>query len=526
MDGPVVAMEPFLNIRIDIGLSFTIFFRLNFTAHLSKFSHGRRQFSYFCAMLKTAFTTLIAILFVSVVSAQEKWDLLKCVQYAYDNNISIKQEDIRAQIAQFTYKQSNLSKYPNLNLTSNVGLNTGRSIDRTTNQFTTESIFYNSFNLQSNVDVFNWFSKKNTIAGNKLEAMAASAGVDKLKNDIALNIAAAYLQALLAKEQVNASKVLVAQTIDQLERTKKLVSAGSLPELNQLQLESQLATDSVTFITATGTEIQSLLLIKSLLNLDASVAFDIVTPPIDKIPIDPIAELQPEVVYQLAIKNMPQQKLNNFRLLAAEKFANAAKGQLYPSIGAGIGFGTNYSSVKNSRTLLNTTDQRLKVGYVDVSNTPVYDTFSIPTYSGFFANEYFRQISDNFNNGVGINISVPIFNGKSARINWQKQKLNVKSLSLQQDLDIMTLKQDIYKAYTDAMTALQKFNASTKAVEAAEKAYDFSLKRYNAELLNTIDLIISQNNLFRARIDRLSSQYDYVFKMKVLEFYKGLGIRL
>jgi outer membrane protein len=88
------------------------------------------------------------------------------------------------------------------------------------------------------------------------------------------------------------------------------------------------------------------------------------------------------------------------------------------------------------------------------------------------------------------------------------------------------LKQDIYTAYTDAMTALQKFNANTKAVQAAEKAYDFSQKRYNAELLNTIDLIISQNNLFTARINRLSAQYDYVFKMKVLEFYKGQGIRL
>jgi outer membrane protein len=102
----------------------------------------------------------------------------------------------------------------------------------------------------------------------------------------------------------------------------------------------------------------------------------------------------------------------------------------------------------------------------------------------------------------------------------------VRSLQLQQDHDNLTLKQDIYNAYTDAMTALQKFNAATKAVEAAQKAYDFSQKRYNAELLNTIDLIISQNNLFRARIEQLSSLYDYVFKMKVLEFYKGQGIRL
>ena len=475
-------------------------------------------------MLKTVFTILIALVVVSYSSAQEKWDLLKCVQYAYDNNISIKQQDIQAQIAQLTYKQSNLSKYPNLNLNSRFDLNTGRSIDFSTNQFTTESVFNNRFSLQSNVDVFNWFSKKNTIAGNKLEAMAAEAGVDKLKNDIALNIAAAYLQALLAREQVNASKILVGQTVAQLETTRKLVAAGTLPELNQLQLEAQLATDSVTLITAMGTETQSLLLIKSLLNLDAGVAFDIVTPPIDKVPIDPIAELQPEAVYQLAIANMPQQKLNNYRLRAAEKFADAAKGALYPSITAGVGFGTSYSNAKNLRRVTSTTPKdSINIAFVRASNTPVY-ILNYPEVE--FANPYFTQMSDNFNNGVGINISIPIFNGNSARINWQKQKLNVKSLTLQQDLDNMTLKQNIYTAYTDAMTALQKFNASTKAVEAAQKAYDFSQKRYNAELLNTIDLIISQNNLFTARINQLSAQYDYVFKMKVLEFYKGQGIKL
>lgn len=474
-------------------------------------------------MFKTALITFVAILFVSCISAQEKWDLLKCVQYAYDNNISVKQQDIQAQIAQLTYKQSNLSKYPNLNLNSGLDLSTGRSIDRTTNQFTTESIFNNRFSLQSNVDVFNWFSKRNTIEGNRLEALAATAGVDKLKNDIALNIAATYLQALLAKEQVNASNILVEQTIAQLETTRKLVTAGTLPELNQLQLEAQLATDSLTLITAIGTETQSLLLIKSLLNLDAGVAFDIVTPPIDRVPIDPIAELQPEAVYQLAIANMPQQRLNNYRLLAAEKFANAARGQLYPSISAGIGFGTNYSNLKSNRNQGTIPVATTDIAFVRGSNTPVYINIYPET---FFANPYFTQISDNFNNGVGINISVPIFNGNSARINWQKQKLNVKSLTLQQDLDNMTLKQNIYTAYTDAMTALQKFNASKKAVEAAQKAYDFSQKRYNAELLNTIDLIISQNNLFRARIEQLSAQYDYVFKMKVLEFYKGQGIKL
>jgi outer membrane protein len=469
--------------------------------------------------------TIVLILLVIKVSSfgQDKWDLRKCVEYALENNISVKQQDIQAKIAQLTYKQSDASKYPSLNFGSGFGVTTGRSIDPNTNQFTTQSIFYNSFSLQSNVDVFNWFNKRNTIAGNKYDAEAAYASVDKLKNDLSLNIAAAYLQALLAKEQVNASKIQIDQTTAQLENTRKLVRAGSLPELNQLQLESQLATDSFTLISAVGTETQSLLLIKSFLNLDAGMPFDIVAPPIELIPIDPIAELQPEFVYQLAVKNLPQQRVNQLRLQASQKFAGAAKAAMYPNISLGGSLGTNFSDAKNNASRFFIPGQVDTIATVSGSNAFVV----VPkTGATFFADPYYTQITDNFNSRIGINLSVPIFNGRSARTAWEKQKLTVKNLSLQQDLDNMSLKQDIYKAFNDAMTALQKFNASTKAIEAAQKAYDFSQKRYNVGLLNTIDLIISQNNLFRARIDRLSAQYDYVFKMKVLEFYKGQGLKL
>jgi outer membrane protein len=405
-------------------------------------------------------------------------------------------------------------------------MNTGRSIDRTTNLYTTQSIINNYFSLQGNLDLFNFYSKSNTIAGNKLQAEAASATVDKAKEDISLNVASAFLQALLAKEQVNASKIQIDLTTAQLENTKKQVRAGSLPELNQLQIESQLANDSSTLISAVGTETSSLQLMKALLNLDAAMPFDVEAPPIDLIPVDPIAEMQPDAVYLLAIKNLPQQRVNQLHLDAARKYAAAARGAMYPSIGMGFSLGSNYSNLKSNPSLISAIPNGFDtIGHVYGSNVPVIT----PVYDKIFridASPYWTQISDNFSNAVGFGLSVPIFNGGSAKINWQKQKLNVQNLVLQQELDNNSLKQNIYQAYTDAMTALQKFNASTKAVETAQKAYDFSSKRYTVGLLSTIDLLISQNNLFRAKIDKLSAQYTYVFKMKVLEYYKGQGIKL
>lgn len=456
---------------------------------------------------------------------QDNWDLRKCVDYALENNISIKQQDIQAKIAELTYKQSDLSKFPNFNLSANLSMNTGRSIDRTTNLYTTQSVINNYFSLQSNVDLFNWFNKTNTIAGNKLEAESASANVQGAKDDISLNVATAFLEALLAKEQLNASKSQIELTIAQLENTKKLVRAGSLPELSQLQIESQLANDSSTLISAIGTETQSLLLIKSLLNLDAGLDFHITAPPVELIPVDPIAELQPEAVYLLAMRSLPKQKVRNLHLEAARKFAAAAKGAMYPSVGMGFSIGSNYSNIKANPMLISAIPNGLDtIGHVYGSNVPVV----VPVYDKVYrvdASPYWTQISDNFSNAVGIGVSVPIFNGRSARTNWEKQKLNVRNLELQQEIDNKSLKQEIYKAYTDAMTALQKFNASTKAVETAQRAYDFSTKRYTVGLLSTVDLLISQNNLFRAKIDRLSAQYTYVFKMKVLEYYKGQGLK-
>lgn len=487
------------------------------------------DFLYFCPTMRRYIKLTICLLtFTSFLwqaaKGQEKWDLRKCVDYALEHNITIKQQDIQAKIAELTLRQSRASQIPSLNFGTNLGLTTGRSIDRTTNLFTTQSVWYNSLSLQSNVDLFNWFNKRNTIAGDRFSSEAAKASVDKLKNDISLNIASAYLQALLAKEQINISKVQISQTQFQLDNTQKLVNAGSLPELNLAELEAQLATDSSALITAEGTETQSLLLLKSLLQLDAGVAFDVEAPPVEMIPIEPIGEMQPEAVYVLALKNLPQQQVNKFNLEAAQKYADAAKGLLYPSLSLGASLGSNYSSSKGGERQLSTTPIGFRT-IAKVSPTgedvvvPIFDTraYSLP---------YGTQLSDNFGNSIGISLNVPIFNGRSARTNWQKQKLQVENLSLQQDLSNMTLKQDIYSAYTDAVTSMQKFNATTKSVAAAQKAFDFAQKRYDVGLLNTIDLLTNQNNLFRAKIDRLSAQFDFVFKMKLLEFYRGQGLKL
>lgn len=466
--------------------------------------------------------SILPLAAVLTAGAQEKWDLRRAVDYALANNISVKQQDLQARLARLTYEQSKLSQIPSLNFSSNLGVNTGRSIDRTTNQFTTERILYNTFNLQTGVDVFNFFSRRNTIAGNRLDLRAAEAAVDKLRDDISLNVAGTYLQVLLNREQVAISRVQMQQTAAQLENTRKLVAAGSVPELNALQLEAQLATDSANVVTAKGAEARSLLLLKALLALDAGTPFDVATPPVERIPLEPIAELQPEAVYVLALQNLPQQRVNSLRLQAAHKHAEAARGARLPTVSLGANLQTNYSNAKNQAEFIGISGFS-PIGIVKGTT----DTVIVPQQDyRFFSDPFGRQLQNNFGNGVGISLSVPIFNGGTARTNWRRAQLNIRSYELQTQQDNLTLKQDIYEAYTDAVTSLEKFNATTKSVETAERAFDFATKRYNIGLLNTIELLQTQSTLYRARLERTLAQYDYVFKMKVLEFYRGQGLKL
>ena len=467
----------------------------------------------------------LAIIVVAISSqAQEKWNLLKCVQYAYDNNISVKQADLQTRFSDVTYKQSKSALYPSLNFQNSTGYRFGRSENPATGVLEDNNFLSSSFSLQSGVTVFNWFSKKNTIESNRLSNEADKAGVEKAKDDVGLNVAVAYLQILLAKEQANLTRVQIQTTTEQLSNTRKRVDAGVLPELNAAELEAQLSRDSSNLITAEATVQQNILQMKALLNLDAGVPFDIESPSVDKVPIESLADLQPEAVYALALQNLPQNKVIDLRLQSAKKDVDVARGQMYPSITAFGGVGTSYVNVK--RPVLGPGPDKATEAYVTIGPS-AYNVFS-PTViqTGERRTPFGDQLNTNLSQNIGLGLNIPIFNGHSARANWERTKLQVRQWELTKESDNQTLKQNIYRAYNDATSSLQKFNADKKSVQASGKSYEYAQKRYDQNMLSTFDLINSQNNYLRAQIQALYSQYDYVFKMKLLEYFKGMGIKL
>ena len=479
--------------------------------------------NYFCCMRYKflAFITLLVISFST--KAQEKWGLLKCIEHAMANNISVKQIDLQSKTAQLQLKQSKMAQYPDLNFSGGPGFNSGRNQDASFSLITQSYVSAN-MQLQSSAEIFNWFSKRNTIAANEWELQAAKANTDKLKNDIALTVANLYLQILLGKEQEKIAGVQLQQSLAQLRNTRKLVDAGALPELNAAELEAQVARDSATVITAKGGVIQNTLSLKAYMAIDAATPFEIETPPADKIPVDKIADLQPESVYALAMANMPQQRVNDFKIKAAQKTSAAARGGLYPTISVFGSLGSGYNS--RAQEITGSTKIIAPFGTVSVNGTP-YNVFPFEPFTDYTYGKtpFFSQLNQNFRQSVGLSISVPIFNGYNARTNYERSKINIKNQQLQKELDDQTLKQDIYQAYNAAMIALEKLNAGKKAVETAERTLNFAQKRYEVGMLGTFELITNQNNVFTARLQNALNQFDYVFKMKVLEFYKGQGLK-
>jgi len=477
--------------------------------------------------MRIFFTLSFIIGITFTAGAQQKWNLQSIVEYAMANNIQARLTDVQAKVAAINYKQSKLSQYPNANFSANTGLNSGLNQDPTTFSRITQTYVSSGLQLQSSADIFNFYSRRNTIAANNFELLAANAATDILKNDIALTVANAYLQILLSREQENITAVQIGQTKAQLANTRKQVDAGALPELNATQLEAQLALDSLNYITAKGNTTLALLTLKANMNIDAAVSFEVEMPPADKIKVEPIASLQPEYVYSLAIKNMPQQRFNDLKMKAAEKNVAATKGAMYPTLSAYGNLGSNFNNRSRLVTGISQTTTIIPVGTVNVGGTDYTVTSPFTTGKPIFkSSSYTNQISDNFRQSVGLSINVPIFNGGALRSNYERSKLNINTVQLQKEQDNQKLKQDIYQAYNAALIAYEKFNASKKSLDVNELTLGYATKRFNVGMLGTFDLITTQNNLLRAKLEYAQNRFDYVFKMKVLEFYKGMGLAL
>ena len=469
--------------------------------------------------------------------AQEpaQWDLQTCVAYAIQHNISVQQADVQARVAKLQAASTKSNMLPTINGASGMGLRIGRSIDPTTNGFANTQFLYNNFGLNGGVQVFNAGKLRNSADASEYSWKASEADKQTVSNDISLSVATFYLQVLSAIEQSEIAKIQIQQTKEQLSATKRRVELGLLPELNLLELETQLANDSSTLISALSNVEQSKLSLKALLNLDAGKPFEIVVQPVDKIKTQGFVDLQPDYVFNLAVQNFPNIIAANLRVKASQKNMQVAKSSFFPSLSFGYSLSTNFSNPFKYVTgyeFGGYSTPNASTPFVTMSGTkyyvqsPIYNASTSTRNFGSVWKGWGTQLNNNFGQSFGFQLSVPIFNANQSKIAYQQAKLSARSASLQEENTQRKLKQDIYAAYTNAIVASNKLNATQKALTSAEKTFQFATKRYELGLLGTIELLNNQNNFLKAKVNFKTAQYEYVFRIKLLEFYKGEALTL
>ena len=445
----------------------------------------------------------------------------ECIEIALKNNLTVKRSELGLKGADINLDQARYTMLPTLNLSGSYGSNFGRSIDPTTNSFIDQKIDNSNLNANASLLLFNAFRVMNTIRQNVNDKAAADYDLTKAKNDVVLSVVTLYTSVIFNQELLQNAQFQLRTTQQQLERTKKLEQAGSVPLGNVLDLEAQNATNELNLIQRENTFNLSLLQLKQSMQLPASTPLEIDVP---ELSIEDLSSIQSsEQIYDIAKQNMPEIKAAVYRSESSMYALRASKGSLFPRLSLNGNAFTNYSSA--AKILANPVEiNNPTIGYLGNDQTAIVRSFG-KTFTGNIVEKPFSdQFSDNISQSVSLNLTIPLFNGYSSRATVQRNRIANTQASINLTDAENRLRQAIETAHNDATAAAKTFASSAKAVKAREEAFRMTKQRYDAGAANYVDYQVSENNLFQAKSDQVRAKYDLIFKKKVLDFYQGKPI--
>ncbi len=457
-----------------------------------------------------------------VVDAQELWTLERCLKHAAENNLQIQQAYLNQKLSENNLVQSWVAMtLPTTNADANAALNYGRFVDPTTNFFVEQQIKTNSMGLSGRLTLFNGLTQINSVRQNKMSLEANKFALEDTRNNVMLTITRAFLQLLLSKEELKASEGQLKISLEQSEQAQKLLDAGNVPLGNLLDAQAQVARDSMSFIMAQSAVEVSRLTLAILLQLEPE-GFDVQPPAILLQEAPDFLNENAQDIFQQALNTQPSMKSAFFNTRSARYRMSAAKGLQYPILSVFYSLRTNYSSGFQTISGIQPTGRLDTIGFLP-DLTPVlapeiaFSREDIP---------YANQLQQNLAKAFGLSLSVPILNGWQARNAIANSKINYLNAQINEKQTSDRLKQDVYTAHADAKNAHQTFVSARKSKEAFQKSLEYSEGRYDAGVLNSLQYNMARTNYSVAEIQFIRSKYDYIFKMQVLEFYKGNPISL
>lgn len=430
------------------------------------------------------------------VTAQVKrWKFRECLDTALVHNITVNQSRLTNELNKVSLEQSKAGRIPSVSANASEGLSLGKNVDPTTNSFVTQAYHSTNLSINGSYNLFNGLQNANTIRQNRLNVEAGQYDIEKVKNDVTLNITTGYLQVLFAYEVLSAAKNQAEVTAAQVDRTQKMVEAGKSPESDLLQIRSQQATDNLSVITAQNQLDLAKVTLMQLMEIPVTDLFDVEIPTM----LEPTQQIlnTNEEIYRRSLAVMPQITGYTIKTDAALMAQKVSEGARWPRLTLGANLNTNFASSRTQGSVVN------PEGY-----------------------PFFEQIWDNIGQSLNLGLSIPIYSNRQIKSNIDRAKINVLNARLNEQNVKNVLRKNVEQTATDLKAASKKYEATREQLRAVEAAYLNAEKKYGVGVMNATDFLIQKNNFFQSQSNLIQAKYDYIFKSKILDFYQGKDIQI
>ena len=426
---------------------------------------------------------LIAFSSVFALSAQQQYTLQECIEIALENNRNIKQQELNKEQKEIAYSQARTDLLPNLNASAGQNFVFGRSIGYD-NVYQNTNSSQTSFNIGSNITLFDGLRMKYNIDARKAEMFISEADLQKIQDDIVMSVSTAFMQVLMNKELLQISNEQIELTQTNLQRLNELVNSGKVARGELYEIEAQQAKEEFNQIQAENNLKLSLLDLAQIMEIENFENFDVVVP--NDILVDEDILLSPNTIYEAALIVRPEIRGAQYRVESSQKEIMIAKSAYYPSLSFGASMGSGYYNM-NGR-----------------------DNASFGT-----------QLKNNRSTSLGFSLSIPIFNKFQVRNRVKSAQLALENSRIEVDKTKIALRKKIEHAYYNAIGAESRWEAAQKSEVARKEAYRFAEQKYENGRGTSYELSQAKSNLANVLSDQAQAKYEYVFRLKILELLKN-----
>lgn len=442
-------------------------------------------------MNKTFITAILFFVSLQIV-AQEKWTLRQCIDYAIENNIEIKQQEIQVKNSEINLSNSKNSRLPDLSGSVSQNFSFGQIVNYSTNTNITNNANGARLSVSTSIPIFTGFKIENQIKADKLDLKAATEGLKKAKENLELQVTSYFLDVLFKKEIRKVYEEQADLSRKQVDRTKMLVESGKVPLSQLYDINAQLAKDELNVTTSNNDLSLSLLNLAQALNLQEVDGFDVNEPNTDHVIENNIASiLPPQDIYRSAIQIKPHVKEAEFKVESSRKALKVAQADYLPTLSFGAGYGTSVQRRYGSRN-----------------------------------ESFIGQFRDNGSEYLGFTINIPLFNRFQTRNKVRMARLSIENQILALDNVKLALYKEIQQAYQNAVSAQSKYGSTEKAFIAADEAFKYAEERYAIGKSTVFEFNEAQTKLLTSKSEQIQAKYDFLFRAKILDFYRGIQINI